>query len=147
MNEELCQDNPHSMFATVLLATIDLGTRELRFCNAGHPLPYVVGAAGVSALEAPRGKPLGIRPTFTYSTATRQLEVGDCLFLFTDGVTEALDAEGALFSESRLEEVLRSVADGSTQNVVTAVVDAVRRFAGSAPQSDDIAALAVRLVR
>jgi sigma-B regulation protein RsbU (phosphoserine phosphatase) len=147
MNVELCEDNPHCMFATVLLATIDLGTRELRFCNAGHPLPYVVGGAGVLALEAPRGKPLGIRPTFTYATTARQLEVGDCLFLFTDGVTEALDGDGELFSESRLEEVLKSVAEGSTQNVVTAVVDAVRRFAGSAPQSDDIAALAVRLVR
>lgn len=147
MNEELCQDNPHCMFATVLLATIDLATRELRYCNAGHPLPYVVGAAGVRGLEAPRGKPLGIRPTFTYSTTTRRLEVGDCLFLFTDGVTEALDADGELFSESRLEEVLKSVSDCSTQSVVTAVVDAVRRFAGAAPQSDDIAALAVRLVK
>ena len=93
---------------------------ELRFCNAGHPLPYVVGAAGVLALEAPRGKPLGVRPTFTYATTSRQLEVGDCLFLFTDGVTEALDADGQLFSESRLEEVLKSVTEGSTQSVVTA---------------------------
>jgi sigma-B regulation protein RsbU (phosphoserine phosphatase) len=106
----------------------------------------LVTPGAVSALEAPRAKPLGIRPTFTYATTARQLEVGDCLFLFTDGVTEALDANGELFSESRLEEVLRSVAEGSTQSVVTAVVDAVRRFAGDAPQSDDIAALAVRLV-
>ncbi|MCZ7565633.1 MAG: serine/threonine-protein phosphatase [Burkholderiales bacterium] len=134
------------MFATIFLGTLDLATRELRFCNAGHPLPYVAGSAGVTALEAPRGKPLGIRPTFTYATTARQLDIGDCLFLFTDGVTEALDANGELFSEARLEEVLRSVAEGSTQSVVTAVVDAVRRFAGDAPQSDDIAALAVRLV-
>jgi len=146
MNEELCEDNPHSMFATMVLGTLDLGSRELRFCNAGHPPPYVVGTAGVSALEAVRGKPLGIRPTFTYATAARQLTVGDCLFLFTDGVTEALDANGELFSESRLEEVLRSVAEGSTESVVSAVVEAVRRFAGNEPQSDDIAALAVRLV-
>jgi serine phosphatase RsbU (regulator of sigma subunit) len=146
MNEELCQDNPHCMFATVLLATLDLGSRQLSFCNAGHPPPYVVGPAGLTTLQAPRGKPLGIRRSFTYGTTTRQLEVGDCLFLFTDGVTEALDANGQLFSEPRLEEVLRSVAEGSTQSVVTAVVDAVRRFAGDAAQSDDIAALAVRLV-
>jgi sigma-B regulation protein RsbU (phosphoserine phosphatase) len=146
MNEELCQDNPHSMFATVFLGMLDLGQRRLRFSNAGHPLPYVAGAGGVTALEAPRGKPLGIRPTFTYATGTRQLAAGDCLFLFTDGITEALDENGELFSDSRLEDVLRSVADGSTESVVTAVVEAVRRFAGGAPQSDDIAALAVRLV-
>jgi len=147
MNDELCQDNPHCMFATVLLATIDLGTRELRFCNAGHPLPYVANRAGVRALEAPRARPLGIRRTSTYSSTAHQLEAGDCLFLFTDGVTEALDANGELFSESRLETVLRSVAEGSSRSVVTAVVDAVRQFAGSEPQSDDIAALAVRLMQ
>jgi sigma-B regulation protein RsbU (phosphoserine phosphatase) len=146
MNEELCGDNPHCMFATVVLATLDLGSRQLSYCNAGHPPPYVVGPAGLTMLEAPRAKPIGIRRSFSYATTTRQLEVGDCLFLFTDGVTEALDANGELFSDSRLEEVLRSVAEGSTQSVVTSVVDAVRRFAGGAAQSDDIAALAVRLV-
>ena len=147
MNEELCEDNPHCMFATVVLATLELGSRQLSFCNAGHPPPYVVGLAGVTMLEAPRAIPIGIRPSFSYVTSTRRLEVGDSLFLFTDGVTEALDANGEFFSESRLEDVLRSVAEGSTQSVVTTVVDAVRRFAGSAPQSDDIAALAVRLVK
>jgi sigma-B regulation protein RsbU (phosphoserine phosphatase) len=146
MNDELCEDNPHCMFATVFLGTLDLARRELRFCNAGHPPPYVVGRSEVSAVETQRGRPLGIRRASPYVTAARQLGVGDCLFLFTDGVTEALDANGELFSESRLEEVLRSVGEGSTQSVVTSVVDAVRRFAGSAPQSDDIAALAVRLV-
>ena len=111
MNEELCQDNPHCMFATVVLATLDLGRRELSFCNAGHPPPYVVGPAGLTMLQAPRAKPLGIRRSFTYATTTRQLEVGDCLFLFTDGVTEALDANGELFSESRLEALEVEVVD------------------------------------
>jgi sigma-B regulation protein RsbU (phosphoserine phosphatase) len=134
------------MFATVLLATLDLGTRELRFCNAGHPPPYVVRPAGVASLEAPRGKPLGIRPTFTYATTQRRLAVGDCLFLFTDGVTEALDVNGEFFSESRLEAVLRSGTEGGARSVVTSVIEAVRRFAAGTPQSDDIAALAVRLV-
>jgi hypothetical protein len=72
--------------------------------------------------------PLGIRSTFIYTTTAHQLEVGDCVLLFTDSVTEALDANGELFSESRLEEVLRSVAKSSAQSVVTAVIDAVRRF-------------------
>ena len=146
MNAELCEDNPYSMFSTVFLATIDLVTRELHYCSCGHPRPYVVSADGVSELQSPRATPLGIRPTFAYETTKRPLRVGDCLFLFTDGVTEAMDENDEQFSEARLEEVLRSVAAGSTQSVVTSVVEAVRRFAGHAPQSDDIAALAVRLV-
>ena len=146
MNAELCEDNPYSMFSTVFLATIDLLTREVHYCNCGHPRPYVVSADGVSELQSPRATPLGIRPAFAYKTTKRPLRVGDCLFLFTDGVTEAMDENDEQFSEARLEEVLRSVAAGSTQSVVTSVVEAVRRFAGHAPQSDDIAALAVRLV-
>jgi sigma-B regulation protein RsbU (phosphoserine phosphatase) len=144
-NEELCQDNPHSMFATAFLGTIDLVTRELRYCNAGHPLPYVMGAAGVSALAAPRGRPVGILPTFPYQTSVRKLEPRDCLFLFTDGVTEAHDPDGELYSAARLEAVLHSVLHDDTRGVVMAVVDAVRGFAADAPQSDDIAALAVRM--
>ncbi len=146
MNAELCENNPYNMFSTVFLATIDLVTRELSYCSCGHPWPYVVSTDGVSELQSPRAMPLGIRPTFTYETTKRPLRVGDCLFLFTDGVTEAMDENDEQFSEARLEEVLRSVAAGSTQSVVTSVVEAVRRFAGRAPQSDDIAALAVRLV-
>ncbi|MCC6197027.1 MAG: serine/threonine-protein phosphatase, partial [Burkholderiales bacterium] len=145
VNEELCQDNPHSMFATVFLATIDLASRELHYCNAGHPLPYAIGPAGVSLLEAPRGRPVGILAASRYAAAVRQLATGDGLFLFTDGVTEALDANGDLFAATRLEDVLRSVAVASPRSVVTAVVDAVRGFAGGEPQSDDIAALAVRV--
>jgi sigma-B regulation protein RsbU (phosphoserine phosphatase) len=147
MNEELCQDNPHSMFATAFLATIDFGTRELRYCNAGHPPPYLIDAAGISTLEASRGKPIGILPTFGYATDARDMKPGDGLFMYTDGVTEAFDASGEPFASARLEDVLRSVAQQDTRTVVTAVVDAVRRFAGDAPQSDDIAALAVRIER
>ena len=132
--------------ATVFLATIDLVTRELHYCNCGHPRPYVVSADGVSELRSPRAAPLGIRRTRSTPSHRAHPARGRCLFLFTDGVTEAMNENDEQFSEARLEEVLRSVAAGSTQVVVTSVVEAVRRFAGHAPQSDDIAALAVRLV-
>jgi hypothetical protein len=116
--------------------------------NAGHNLPYVIDAAGaVAPVDDARCKPLGIRPEFTYTTATRALTPGDCLYLYTDGITEASDAQGRLFDEARLEESLRANASASARAIVEASIARVREFVGDTPQSDDIAAMALRVVR
>jgi sigma-B regulation protein RsbU (phosphoserine phosphatase) len=108
----------------------------------------VIDAAGtVVPIEDARGKPLGIGPGFPYATAARALAPGDCLYLFTDGITEASDAEGRLFEESRLEESLRVSAGAPAREIVDASIARVREFVGDTPQSDDIAAMAIRLVR
>jgi sigma-B regulation protein RsbU (phosphoserine phosphatase) len=148
VNEGLSLENQQGMFVTVFFGILDPATATLSFCNAGHNLPYVVsGTAGVTALDGARGKPLGIRPTFTYQTATLTLTPGDCLFVYTDGVTEAMDPTGKLFSEERLEEGLRSLAGEPASAIVSAVIGSVRDFAAGVPQSDDIAAMAIRLVK
>ena len=147
VNEGLSLENQQGMFVTVFLGILDPGNATLSFCNAGHTLPYVVGGtAGVTALDGARGKPLGIRTTFTYQTATLKLTRGDSLFVYTDGVTEAMDPAGELFSEERLEAELCSLAGEPARAMVSAVLGRVREFAAGAPQSDDIAALAIRLV-
>jgi serine phosphatase RsbU (regulator of sigma subunit) len=145
VNEELCLDNRHGMFVTVFFGILDPATALVSFCNAGHNPPYIVsGANGVTALDGPRSKPLGIRPTFAYETGTRKLDPGDCVFLFTDGITEAMDAAGEWFSEERLQETLRSLAGEPASAVVGKVIARVREFAATAPQADDIAAMAIR---
>jgi sigma-B regulation protein RsbU (phosphoserine phosphatase) len=147
VNEELCRDNRQGMFATVFFAMLDLARRELSYCNAGHTVPYVVDRNGATAtLDGARGKPVGIRPTFGYAAAARSLAPGDWLFLYTDGVTEAMNGAGELFEEQRLEASLKAAAGDRSEEVVRRVVAEVRAFAGDAPQSDDIAAMAVRLV-
>src|SRR6185295_3081979 len=111
VNEELCQDNVQGMFVTVFFGMLDSASGELRFCNAGHNVPYVLGPTGaVAPVHGTRAKPLGIRPTLGYASDTAKLEPGDCLFLFTDGITESMDGSGAFFSEERLESTLRSLA-------------------------------------
>jgi sigma-B regulation protein RsbU (phosphoserine phosphatase) len=147
-NAELCLDNRHGMFVTLFLGVLDPVSGTLAFCNAGHNAPYVVsGASGVVPIRGPRGKPLGIRPTFAYETGEQRLAPDACLFLFTDGITEAMDAAGELFGEERLEAALRSLASEPAGAMVRGVVEAVRAFAGAAPQADDIAAMALRLAR
>lgn len=148
VNAELCRDNASLIFVTLFFAMLDLPSRTLAYCNAGHNLPYVFDGAGkVEPLADARGKPLGIRPGLAYVTAERPLVPGDCLYLFTDGITEATDAGGGLFEESRLEECLRANAGAPARAVVEATIAGVREFVGDTPQSDDIAAMAIRLVR
>jgi len=144
VNEELCVDNREGMFVTVFLGILDPANALISFCNAGHNLPYVLSANGVIALDGARSKPLGIRPTFAYATGTHTLGAGDCLFLFTDGITEAMDPEGGSFSEQRLEEALRPLAGEPARTVIGSVLERVREFAATAPQADDIAAMAIR---
>jgi sigma-B regulation protein RsbU (phosphoserine phosphatase) len=136
------------MFVTVFLGIIDHATTTLSYCNAGHNLPYIISAAnGVSVLDGARSKPLGIRPTFTYETATLKLSQGDTIFVFTDGITEALNVTDELFSEERLVEALRPLAGEPAKIVVERVIDRVKEFVGNAAQADDIAAMAIRLVK
>jgi phosphoserine phosphatase RsbU/P len=148
VNSELCRDNASLMFVTVFFAMLDLPSRTLSYCNAGHNPPYIIDAAGgVVSIREGRGHPLGIRPDAVCSSASRRLAPGDCLFLFTDGITEATDAHGQLFEEPRLEESLRTTASAPVREVVGQSIARVRAFVGDTPQSDDIAAMAIRLVQ
>jgi sigma-B regulation protein RsbU (phosphoserine phosphatase) len=148
VNEGLSLENQQDMFATVFLGILDPATAMLSFSNAGHNLPYLLRASdGVSALNGARGKALGIRSTFTYQSESLKLAPGDGLFVYTDGITEALNSANELFSEERLEEALRSLAGASASEMVAGVLKRVRTFVASAVQSDDIAAMALRFVK
>ncbi|HEY7743414.1 MAG TPA: SpoIIE family protein phosphatase [Burkholderiales bacterium] len=148
VNEGLSLENEQGMFVTVFLGILDPATSTLSFSNAGHNLPYLLRASdGVSALNGARGKPLGIRPTFTYQSESLKLAPGDGLFVYTDGITEALNAANELFSEERLEQALKPLAAASASDVVSGVMERVRAFAANAVQADDIAAMGLRFVK
>jgi sigma-B regulation protein RsbU (phosphoserine phosphatase) len=144
VNRELCQDNAGMMFVTLFFGMLDSKTGDLRFTNAGHNPPYRLDGKAVEAVTTGKGHPLGLRTTSTYETSGLTLAAGETLYLYTDGVTEAHNRTGELFAEQRLETVLRESAGDSTNIVVTAVGDAVQRFADGAAQSDDITAMALR---
>jgi phosphoserine phosphatase RsbU/P len=146
VNLELCQDNAGMMFVTLFLCMLEPRTGRLRFCNAGHNPPYRLDHGIVESVVLGKGRPLGLRRSSTYETACLTLREGEALYLYSDGVTEATNASGELFAEARLEAVLRAAAGNGTRTIVEAVGDAVRSFVGNAPQSDDITAMAVRIV-
>jgi len=129
VNEGLSLENQQGMFVTVFLGILDPATAVLSFCNAGHNLPYLLSAAdGVSVLDGARGKALGIRPTFTYQTASLKLAPGDGLFVYTDGITEALNTAGEMFEDERLKDALCSLGGASAREIVGRAVLARRGF-------------------
>jgi sigma-B regulation protein RsbU (phosphoserine phosphatase) len=133
------------MFVTLFFGMLRPASGELEFCNAGHNAPYRLNGQEVTAIEGAKGVILGVRPEAVYATGLTSLAPGESIYVFTDGVTEAADAEGELFAEARLESVLRAGAGCSTAaEIVKSVGEAVRSFVGSALPSDDITMLAVR---
>lgn len=146
VNQELCQDNAGMMFVTLFFGMIRLDTGELRYCNAGHNLPYLLHDKMLKAVPDVKGRPLGLRTESKYDTVTLAMAPGDLLYLYSDGIPEATDRNGGLFSEQRLEAALLTASGAATTAVIATVADAVKRFVGEAEQSDDITAMAIRFL-
>jgi phosphoserine phosphatase RsbU/P len=146
VNRELCQDNGDLMFVSLFFAMIAPASGELEFCNAGHNTPYLLRPNALEPIEGGKGIILGVRAEAAYTTGRLSLAPGDGVYLFTDGVTEAANPQDELFSEQRLEAVLRANSGAGSADVVRSVAEAVRDFVGGALPSDDITMLAIRRV-
>jgi sigma-B regulation protein RsbU (phosphoserine phosphatase) len=145
VNRELCQNNGDRMFVTMFLGLIDTGTGSVSFINAGHPPPYLLSSAGeIRAIGARPSLPLGVREGARFRTGTIVIEPGDALFVCSDGVFEAMNDKGELFSLDRLGEILRQVHAAEPEAIVRAIKDQVDAFAAGAPRADDLTALALR---
>jgi sigma-B regulation protein RsbU (phosphoserine phosphatase) len=144
VNRELCDANDTMMFVTLLFGIVDPHSGAVAFCSAGHDPAYRLGPEGVAAVEGPQGIALGINPDWRYETGELRLAPGEALYLFTDGVTEAMGPGDAMFGKERLVECLRGLAGAPLEALVHETVRAVRDFAAGTPQSDDIASLALR---
>ena len=145
VNRLLVESNEESMFVTLFYATFNPLTGLLEFANGGHNLPYVVKKDGsVEQIDCDSGIVLAVLPGFDFPGGTIELEPGDVVFFYTDGITEAMNEEGEEFGDDALAEVLERVAGSNAEAFSENVVEAVRVHAGEAPQSDDITCLCLR---
>lgn len=137
-NLRLCESNPLSLFVTLFYGVLDIRTGRLAYANAGHEMPLLHRKDGTLApLPRPKGMLLGIIEEAVFAEAGITLEAGDRLFLFTDGVTEAMDTQGALFGDDRLAAALATAPPG-VQDAMAHILAQVRHFAAGAGQADDI---------
>ena len=146
INETGCNGNDSNMFVTMFIGVLDLPTGFLRYCNAGHDCPFVVGSAekGVECLECAAHLPLGVFEDMRYNMQERRLD-GDCtIFLYTDGVTEAKNNERDQFGLERVKDTLSACNDRQPREMLEAVTQRVSEFVGDAEQSDDLTLMAIR---
>jgi sigma-B regulation protein RsbU (phosphoserine phosphatase) len=147
LNAELGRDNEKCMFVTLFLGRLDVTTGELVYTNAGHDPPYLRHADGsLRALTERHGPLVGVAPAVVYGESLRQLGPGDLLVVYTDGVTEARDADGEFFSEERVAEILRADGALSTDAVVDRILAGVEAFERGTERADDITVLALRVL-
>ncbi len=146
-NEEIARDNPEMLFVTVFAGILDLNSGELSWCNAGHDPPFCLrpGQKIPTRLEGDAGPPLCVIEGYAYRPERYRLLPGEALCLFTDGVTEAMNANDELYGRQRLFSVLKSSA-GATDalQLVNAIRDDVRAFVLTTERSDDLTILVLR---
>jgi sigma-B regulation protein RsbU (phosphoserine phosphatase) len=145
VNRELCQDNDDCMFITMFLGLIDTSSGLVSFVNAGHPRPHLVSSTGETRqVDSKPTLPLGVRREAQFRTRTLQILPGDALFVCSDGVFEAVNGKGDLFSIERMALLLRQANAVEPREMVRIVKDAVDAFMGGTSRTDDLTALALR---
>lgn len=145
VNEDLALDNPSVMFVTLFLGIMNIRTGVMEYCNGGHNPPYVIRRNGeLKQLETTHGMALGVMEDFVYISKTLTLDKGDTLFMYTDGVTEAINKDTELFSEKGLEKELGTLKGKPLEDLISGVMDKVKTFSYGMPQTDDIAMMALR---
>ena len=144
-NRLLAAYSTDCMFVTVFYAIYDTRSGSVTYSNAGHNPPHLMRGDGtVEELPRSRNTMMGVFDKYVFKEDSFQLEPGDTLVMFTDGVTEAMNPDGNEFGTGQLMTTLGGLAGRDSRQVVEAVKTAVKEFAGSAEQSDDITLLVVK---
>ena len=146
LNETACQRNEQNMFVTMFIGVLDLPTGRLRYCNAGHDKPFVIGQE-TKQLPAKPHLPLGVMDDMVYNTQETVLLSGESLFLYTDGLTEAKNESHEQFGLKRVEKGLQDCIRNESivsEKLIRTLTNRVNGFVDGAEQSDDLTLLAIQ---
>lgn len=145
LNNAVAEENDTNMFVTMFIGAIDMKTGLMTFCNAGHNPPILMPTTGECRyMDVCPNLPIGIMQGYEFKEQT--LDINDMgLLVYTDGVTEAENANHTLFGEERLRKTCEKMKAQSSSNIIKGVAEAVNEYVGEAPQSDDITILHLKL--
>jgi sigma-B regulation protein RsbU (phosphoserine phosphatase) len=145
VNHLLCNESVASMFVTVFYGVLDYKNGTLVYANGGHNPPYILSKDGeLKELELTGGLALGVIDSVSYQSKTVKIESGDLIYTFTDGVTEAMNKDYELYSEERLELLLKENYGVNTTEIISKSFENVKIHADGELQSDDITILAIK---
>ena len=151
-NKKLCESNEAEMFVTAWLGYLDLETGLVRVANAGHNPPILIRDGKADYIRLKAGLVLAGMDGIHYREQTVQMQTGDILYLYTDGVTEAMNSSDELYGEERLQKILSfgerypdpAARNGTVASVCNLVSGDIAAFTAGAEQSDDITMLCIR---
>ena len=149
INESLSERNETNMFVTLFVGVLDLPTGQMLYCNAGHDAPLLVGA-GVGELPCDSNIPVGFMPEWEYTLQEAEIYTGTTIFLFTDGLTEAMNVENEEFQMNRINDVaVKALAQQQQEphQLIALMTDAVHQFVGDAEQSDDLTMMGIQYIK
>ena len=145
VNRDLIQGNDACMFATIFFGVLNTNTGKIFYANGGHNYPFILRRGNEATwLEGNRGIVVGGVENATYETGQAVLESGDSIFLYTDGVTEAMNEREELFSDDRLRTRLTLLQGHAPKEFISGVAEEVAEFSQNMPQADDIAMMVIR---
>ena len=142
LNEAMAEGNESNMFVTLFVGALDMLTGRMRYCNAGHDVPILIGS-GVGMLPCDPNIPVGVMPGWKFSLQEATIDPNTTIFLYTDGLTEAENNIHAQFHEQSVFDVIRQTPN-SPKQLIDSMTQAVHQFVGDAVQSDDLTMLALQ---
>ena len=148
MNKTIIDMNETNMFVTLFVGVLDLPTGRMLYCNAGHDAPLLVGA-GVGELPCDSNIAVGFMP-WDFTLQEAQIYSGTTIFLFTDGLTEAMSETYEEYGMERVIEVAEKALANQQQEpkqLISIMTDAVHQFVGNAEQSDDLTMMGIQYIK
>ena len=149
INKTMAEMNDTNMFVTLFVGVLDLRMGHLYYCNAGHDAPLLIGA-GVGFLTCNANIPVGFHPSWQYTLQETQIFTGTTIFLFTDGLTEAMNATKEQFRMESVNDVaVKAHAEHQQEphQLIDLMTEAVGQFVGDAEQSDDLTMMAIQYIK
>ena len=149
MNQAMSEMNQTNMFVTLFVGVLDLPTGHLLYSNAGHDAPLLI-AEGVETLPCDSNIPVGVLPSWSYTRQEAQISTGTTIFLFTDGLTEAMNADKEQFRQERVDAVAAQALEQHSyepRQLIAQMTQAVHQFVGDAEQSDDLTMMAIQYIK
>jgi len=145
VNHELSERNSNQNFVTLFIGILDVRSGIMDYCNAAHDFPYILHADGtIRKLSTSHGLPLGIYKNKEYSSSKIDLQFGDMIVLFTDGVINSKDNKNQHYGTERLEKNIQNLNELSAEEVAGRLIKSIEIYEGEEKQSDDITLLTLR---
>ncbi|MDH5705994.1 MAG: SpoIIE family protein phosphatase [Candidatus Aminicenantes bacterium] len=145
LNNELSRDNDSCMFVTIFCGILNTKTGEVLYSSAGHNPPlFLCRDKEAEYLGTPGGIAVGALEGLSFKTERLVLHPGECLFMYTDGVTEAANLRDELFSEKKLRDDLSPLRDRPIKDIVSSLMEKIEDFSQGAPQADDITVMILK---